>query len=188
MLKCPRCGAQVEVSAAVTPRCGTCHFPEPDSRPASRPGASARLARPAVERLQRPLGVTIVALLGLLGGAIAAALGTLLIVAGSSLLAGYRPDSALATYFSALGILFGPVIATMGALQFLIALGLWRGRGWAWTLEMIHLTLYAVVGLRGLLLGSNQRVGSVLVTCLLAWYFFTPRVKAYFGRAQVAVA
>lgn len=177
----------VEVGAAVTPRCGSCHFPEPDSRPAARPGASARLVRPAAERPERPLGVTIVAALGLLGGTIAAGSGTLLILAGSRL-AGYRPDSALAAYFSALGLLFGPVLAAMGALEFLVALGLWRGRGWAWTLEMIHLTLYAVIGVRGLLLGSQHRIGSVLVTCLLAWYFFTPGVKAYFGRTRVATA
>jgi hypothetical protein len=188
MLKCPRCGAMVEVSAGVTPRCGTCNFPEPDTRPAPRPGGSARLDRPAAARPRRPLGVSIFAALGLLGGTLVGGLGALLMLAGGSLFAGFRPESPVGAYLAGVGPLFGPVIATMGLLQVLIALGLWRGRGWAWTLEMIHLTLYAVLGVRGLLIGSNPRVGGVLVTCLLAWYFFTPGVKAYFGRAQAATA
>jgi hypothetical protein len=185
MLKCPRCGALVEVSAAVTPRCGTCDFPEPDARPAQRP--AARLTPPVAERPKRPLGVAILAGLGLLGGTLAGGLGALLML-GSPLLAEYRPQGAIGAYASALGVAFGIVLAALGALHFIVALGLWRGRGWAWTLEMVQLTLYAVVGVRGLLIGANTRVGHLLVTCSLAWYFFTPGVRALFGRAQPATS
>jgi hypothetical protein len=121
LLKCPRCGVMVEVSASASPQCATCNFSGPDTRPA--PGAPA------------------------------------------------TPPPAPPTHAGS-GIV--------------VALGLWRGRSWAWTLQLILLALQALSAGSGLTHGSALALPGLALIGLLGWYFFTPGVKAYFGWIEVA--
>jgi len=182
LLKCPRCGVMVEVSASASPQCATCNFPGPDTRPAPGTPATPPPAPPthaASGRRARPIGVAILAILGFVGGGVLAASGALAAIAGTSLFADQSNR-----LFGVLCLFVGPTLAFVGALHIVVALGLWRGRSWAWTLQVILLALQALSAGSGLT--HAVALPGLALTGLLGWYLFTPGVKAYFGRIEVA--
>ena len=184
LLKCPRCGAMVEASVSPRPRCAACNFPEPDTRPVrswpATPLGVAPLASAPSDRHARPIGVAILAVVGLVAGVRDAGAGSLAAAAGSSLLTGARSEQILGAIFLSVG----PVIAALGTLQIIAAVGLWKGRSWAWTLQITLLGLHALSASFRLLHGSAAALPGLVVTLSLGWYFLRPGVKAYFGCAD----
>jgi hypothetical protein len=80
---------------------------------------------------QRPIGVTIIAILSGLAGIAE-------IVGGLGLMAlGAIAGGAGAGIFGALTAVFGGVLALIGLITLGVAVGLWRMRGWAWWVAMI---------------------------------------------------
>lgn len=130
------------------------------------PPPPAEQPRPA-----RPLGVTIVAVLQFLGGA-------LLILAGAVL-------AALPQLLApGLGYLFGGLgafVMIIGALALIIGWGLWTGKSWAWWLTVILEALGLVFSLLSLALGDPTGIVSLIIAAIILYYFFKPHVKAFFG-------
>jgi uncharacterized membrane protein len=134
---------------------------------------------------QRPVGVSVIAVLEALGGVllfILAAFFAALSTAGSSLQdlietysASYIPNVGDLITAIALGIAAFFVI--LGILAFVSAYGLWTGKGWAWYLSVILL----IIGLIFSLLSLPGGIIGLIIGGLILWYFFRPYVKAFFG-------
>ncbi|MDQ4073407.1 MAG: hypothetical protein M3162_03780, partial [Thermoproteota archaeon] len=64
----------------------------------------------------RPLGVTIIAILAVIGG-----------------IGSFFNGLAVITIIPFLGIIIGAILVIIGLAYFAVAYGLWKGLSWAWT-------------------------------------------------------
>lgn len=143
--------------------------------------------------MKRPIGITILAVLYFLSG---------LAILGMQV-AFYRQlneglgNVGVSAVVAQLGILF------LAALGLAAGTGMWLAKRWGWWLGAFYLTysvarsINALIALPGLLeavggsAGSGAKYyikygGRVVIHSLICWYFFTPKVEAYFGVADIS--
>ena len=154
----------------------------------------------------RPIGVTIIAILTIIGGAFSLIFGIGLITLGAVLptlppsvfnqsqLQGNltdgqapippgTPPMALQSLLGGLGIAFGAVLVAIGVVSFIVAYGLLKGRGWAWTVTII-LSIISIVW-NAITIATAANFGgiiSIIISAIIIYYLYRPHVKAYFGK------
>lgn len=128
--------------------------------------------------MQRPTGVTILAILAFIAACFMLLGGLLLTVAGTVIGAMANP------LFAALGAFGGILIIILGALYALVGYGLWTLKSWAWILTVVLAGLGFAFNLLQLLAGdiAGGLVGFI-VNGVVLWYMMQPQVKTAFGRA-----
>jgi lysylphosphatidylglycerol synthetase-like protein (DUF2156 family) len=109
----------------------------------------------------RPLGVTIIAILAILGG-----IGSL--VGGIALVA--------------IIPILGAALIIIGLAYFGVAYGLWKGLKWAWIITLIVTIIAFISGLGSIIVGNVGAVIPVIINGIIIYYLFQPNVKAYFGK------
>lgn len=130
--------------------------------------------------MERPFGVTILAILALIEAlgcfAIAGLIGTLFAWLESS----WTAYGLGASPFAGIGLAVTAIAAIIGLLYLLIAWGLWTGKGWAWLVMMI----FAILGLIGSIIGLIAFVGVIplIINIIILYYLTRPHVKAFFGK------
>jgi len=131
--------------------------------------------------VERPLGISALAVLSIIGGVLA-------LVAGAEVLWG-----ASAPHVYGYGPLTGPVVTVSGALISLIGIfflveswGMWSARGWAWTLGIITGAIAVISSAFQIMLGDLASVLGLLIDLYILWYLWQPHVRKYFGRANRA--
>lgn len=114
---------------------------------------------------QRPVGVTMIALLAILGGIafLVSGLGTLILV-------------------PLLGIFIGGGLFILGLAYFLMAYGLWNGTGWAWTLTLILSAIGIIVGIGSIVVGNIGSIFHTIINAIIIYYLYRPNVKAFFNK------
>lgn len=126
---------------------------------------------------QRPLGVTVIAI-------VLAVSGVFQVLVGTEAL-GYTNlglgDVANATDIS------GWAAIISGALSIIGGFGLFTLAGWAWMLAIVILGIRIVADLLTIVtLGLNDlgvgAVTNIVISALILWYFFRPNVRTAFGR------
>jgi hypothetical protein len=156
--------------------------------------------------MSRPLGVTIIAILQIIGGVIMLIFGIGLIILGAvvptlppsvfnqtdiqgNLTAAQIPippsDSPMAvqTFLGGLGIAFGVVLVAIAIVSFVVAYGLLKGKGWAWTVAIILSIISIVWNAITLVTAANfGGIISIIISGIILYYLFRPHVKAYFGK------
>jgi hypothetical protein len=113
---------------------------------------------------ERPFGVTIIAILAVLGGVGSILLGFIVLI------------------IPILGIILGGIFVIIGLSYFVVAYGLWDGRSWAWILTVLISALGIVVGLVSIIIGTGGSILYIIVNAIIIYYLFKPDVKAYFGK------
>ena len=132
---------------------------------------------------QRPFGVTILAALETLLG-ILFLLGVLALVVARFRLSDVIPQVRLfPVRFSVVMIL----LFMLGAIDFVLAYGLWNGSSWAWKISLI----FAVVGIALFIFSIFLRPGigeitSLIINVLALYYLMHPRVQAYYRKDSAA--
>jgi uncharacterized membrane protein (DUF2068 family) len=109
---------------------------------------------------RRPLGVTIIAILLILGGLIWLVSGLILLI-----------------------ILVGIVFLALGIAYLVMAYGLLKGRGWAWTISLILSGIGVIAGIYHI--AQNNLGGgivSIIINGVIIYYLYRPNVKAFFGK------
>jgi hypothetical protein len=129
------------------------------------------------------MGVTIIAILAILVGAVGL-IGGIAIATFSSLFAGigFGVGGLLAT----LGFVIAGVVIFFGFIWLLTGWGFLNGKGWARTLGMI----FSILSLLGTIVvaasGSIGGIVGVVILILMLYYLFTPPVKAFFTNGPSA--
>jgi hypothetical protein len=136
--------------------------------------------------MARPVGVTILAVLAIIGGIALLCLGGVALL-GSSAISGAVAASGQATTVSAGALqVSGGISAVLGVLYLVLGVGLLQLRGWAWMLGVGLSIVSLVAGVVEIAVKystiSNQIVGMIFSIIILV-YLFTPKVRAAFGRA-----
>lgn len=107
----------------------------------------------------RPLGVTIIAILTAIGGLIFLSTGLGLLIIG-----------------------FGFILLVLGIAYLVMAYGLWNGRRWAWTITLILSGIGIIVAIATIVAGNVSAVINVIIHAVVIYYLYRPNVKAFFGR------
>ncbi len=113
----------------------------------------------------RPLGVTIIAILAVIGG-----------------IGSFFSGMAVIVLIPVIGIIFGGIFVIIGLSYFVVAYGLWKGLNWAWIITLIVSVIGIVVGLGSLVVGNIGAIFHIIVNAIVIYYLYRPNVKAYFGK------
>jgi uncharacterized membrane protein (DUF2068 family) len=118
--------------------------------------------------MDRPTGVTILAILAFLNGllAILGAITVMYLGIGTGL-----------------GII-GIFILALGILSIIYGWGLWTLKSWAWILAIIGSVLGLIANIAAAVSSGDysSNLLSAIINAIIVWYLFRPEVKAAFGR------
>jgi uncharacterized membrane protein HdeD (DUF308 family) len=107
----------------------------------------------------RPLGVTVIAILTIIGGIIFLVSGLVLLIIG-----------------------IGIILLALGIAYLVMAYGLWKGKGWAWTITLILSAIGIIVAIVSIATGNVGAIISIIINGVIIYYLYKPNVKAFFGK------
>jgi len=154
-----------------------------------------------MQKQSRPRGVTIIAILIIIAGVLSLLIGIGLVAIGPFIM-NVSPNSNLGSQIEPqiLGlvfVVFGAISLALGVANLVMAYGLWKGKGWAWTISIIVLFIGISVDIISLSTtsagvlsntGSNllgnivSGIVSIGISAFIAYYLYRPHVKAYFSK------
>jgi hypothetical protein len=93
------------------------------------------------------------------------------------------PPMALQSLLGGAGIAFGAVLVALAVVSFVVAYGLLKGRGWAWTVTLILSIISIVWNAITIVTAANfGGIISIIISAVIIYYLYRPHVKAYFGK------
>jgi hypothetical protein len=117
--------------------------------------------------MSRPLGVTIIGILWILGGLLTA------MVAGLG-------GAALAVIgLGAVGAMVGVVFVIIGLVLIALGIGCFKGWPWVWPVGVIFTIIALIINLLSILANPAVIIG-IIFDIIILWYLFQPQVKAWF--------
>jgi len=81
-----------------------------------------------------------------------------------------------------IGIAFGIVLLAIAIVSFVVAYGLLKGLGWAWTVTVILSIISIVFNAISIATGNIAAIISIIISGIIIYYLYRPHVKAYFGK------
>ena len=137
----------------------------------------------------RPTGVTIIAILNIIGG-IVMLIGGLVLIAAGTFIPSLPPSALEGSDLSGvpLGFLGGGAIAVgafiiaLGIVSFIVAYGLMKGLGWAWTVTIVLSIISIISNAISIASGNFGGIVSIIISGVILYYLYRPHVKAYFGK------
>ncbi len=140
--------------------------------------------------MQRPTGVTVIALLHFLGAGLLVLCG-LMMFAGGGFLATMAGSSAARTMLAGMGVFLGILFLAFAALGLFIGIGLWKLKNWARVLTIVLNAIslvFAVLALFGALMhfSIGLFIGVLIraaIALIIILYLLKPDVKKAFGAA-----
>jgi hypothetical protein len=166
------------------------------------------------EERKRPTGVTIIAILMIIGGILTLIGGIALVIVGP-LISQYGVNNPSNTFednmysnfnstdisststflsiFSGFLSIIGIGLIVLAIVNFIVAWGLLKGKGWAWSISVIVTIISLVIGIIFVVFNGvagdissiiGQIVG-VVINGIILWYLYRPNVKSYFGKVKI---
>lgn len=135
---------------------------------------------------QRPMGITILAVLAFIGG-ILGICGGLSGIVGASFLGGLAASvgASNATALGGMLVVYSIIALAFAVADLVFGFGAWTLKPWAWMLGMVLFGLNIVFQLVAVVAGWST-VGGVLISLVISgviiYYLLTPDVKKAFGR------
>ena len=122
----------------------------------------------------RPFGVTLIAVLTIIGGIAFLASGiqqnSSSVSIGNSNIISWT-ISRNRCRFLALGIVY-----------FVMAYGLLKGKGWAWTITLVLSYIGIALGFVSIATGHIGAIFGVIINAVIVYYIYRPKVKSFFGK------
>jgi hypothetical protein len=128
--------------------------------------------------MQRPTGVTILAVLAALGGIFGILAGLALLGLGSFV---------AATGLGGLAFVFGLIVLVIGIAELALAYGFWTAKPWAWQYGILLQVVSVLVAVVEVVLGYATISGviiGIVVAGIIVYYLNTPDVRRYFGAPE----
>ncbi len=146
----------------------------------------------------RPTGVTIIAILNIIGGIIMLIIALGLTIAGAilpfvpqsefqqqqqNLTANDINLSQIPPSLVGVGLLaIGGILLAIGIVSFVVAYGLLKGKRWAWTLTVILSIISIVLAAISIAAGNIPSMINIIISVIILYYLYRPHVKAFFGK------
>lgn len=147
-------------------------------------------------KAERPLGITILAVLAIIGGILAfiggitmAAVSTMVnnpdirdMIRDAMISVGITDVDAVLEILVTVLIVAGAIILIMGLGGIVVGWGFWAGKQWAWIVGVIFYIVGIVISAVGMVWSLTNVIG-VIIGVVILYYLFRPNVKAWFGKA-----
>jgi Predicted membrane protein (DUF2127) len=127
--------------------------------------------------MQRPTGITVLAILAAIGGVFGILGGLALISVGTVV--------ATSSGLGGLAAVLGLIALAYGILSLVLAYGFWTLQPWAWTLGVGLEVAGIVINVLQYINNTSALGGtifSIAINAIVLWYLYQPNVKAAFGR------
>jgi len=142
-----------------------------------------------LEKPSRPLGISILVIVEVIGGVVMLIIGGVLLFGAKSVAFEMSLQGLVSGTISDLEFLFaflGIILLVSGAISLVLSWGLWNGKGWARTIMLILAGLgiissAALISLNPSLVGMNPVI-NIIVQAVIVYYLYRPQVKAYFRK------
>jgi hypothetical protein len=143
-----------------------------------------------LEIKKRPTGVTVIAILVIIGG-------ILLLLAG---IAPVAVGSLFLSQITGLGfVIIGSIILAVGIGYLAVSYGLLKGKRWAWTITVVLLFIGIAIDVASIIFGSfainmnisnflsanSGSVASIIISIIILYYLYSPHIKSYFGKMSM---
>lgn len=122
----------------------------------------------------RPLGVTILAIIGIISGILTIIFAGMLVALFSVIPIELEDVGPLFSLILTFGSTF---LVIIGLVTLVISYGLWKGASWAWWIYVILLAL----GIVSSLLSLPEGIIGIVINGIIIYYMTRPHVKNYFG-------
>jgi uncharacterized membrane protein (DUF2068 family) len=76
----------------------------------------------------------------------------------------------------------GAALIALGIAYFVMAYGLWKGKGWAWTITLILSFIGIALGIASIAVGNIGAIFHLIINIIVVYYLYRPYVKAFFGK------
>ena len=165
---------------------------------------------------KRPTGVTVIAILMIIGGILTLIGGIALMVVGP-LISQYTASETSSTFennmnsnfnfnstdisntnnvlsvFSGYLSIIGVGLIALAIVNFIVAWGLLKGKGWAWSISVIVTVISLVIGIifvvfnvvAGDISSIIGQIVGMVINGIILWYLYRPNVKSYFGKVKI---
>jgi lysylphosphatidylglycerol synthetase-like protein (DUF2156 family) len=132
------------------------------------------------QQKHRPLGVTIIAILTIIGGLAFLASGIAAVTVAPFLSSnGINNNSMLTPVISAVT---GVGLLILGLAYFVMAYGLLKAKGWAWTITVCLSCIGIALGFISVVTGHIGSIFSIVINGIILYYIYRPNVKSFFGK------
>lgn len=154
---------------------------------------------------KRPIGVTIIAILTIIGGILLLFGGIALVtlapiinqinvvdnnnMSNSSITLNINgtnvtiPNNTVFILGGFMGVI-GAVFIVIGIASFVVAWGLLKGKAWAWIVTIIITIISIVLNIISIIAGSIESILGLIINGIIIYYLYRPSVKSYFGRIK----
>ena len=148
------------------------------------------------ENKHRPFGVTILAILTIIAGIAFLANGvTAATIAPSLSVTNTSHNSTFSTTGSSaiipqsllvgLSVGAGVALLALGIAYFVMAYGLLKGKGWAWTITVLLSYIGIALGFVSIVTGHIGAVFGIIINAVIVYYIYRPKVKSFFGKTAI---
>jgi len=140
------------------------------------------------QQKQRPLGVTIISVLTILGGIGFLATGIVPLVT-TPFLSDIGIDSNVSpAVLVGLSSGIGIALIVLGLAYFVMAYGLWKGKGWAWSITVVLSFIGIALGVVSIVTGNIGAIFHVIINAVILYYLYRTHVKMFFGKTTEQAA
>jgi ABC-type Fe3+ transport system permease subunit len=165
------------------------------------------------QKMERPIGVTVIAILVVIVGIMSLFGGIPLVILGAFLSTSFTDVSTgspfVGSLFGVLSAGLGAVLLVVGVGYIIMSYGLLKGKGWAWTITIILTLIGIAINIISAITGgvSNMStinsmngdansftygiVGSVIgiaISIAIIYYLYRPRVRLFFGKTSSKIS
>ena len=126
--------------------------------------------------MARPLGITILGILHLIGGAASLVMATM----GAAMLGVSGSMGYFGMFSAALGGVFLIIFGILAVIEFVIAGALFSGKPWGRLIVIVLSVIGLVMGLASIV-GNPFSILNIILDVFVLWYMWRPHVIAYFN-------
>ena len=131
---------------------------------------------------QRPIGITIIAILMIIGGLILLFTGIAPLFLGPLISLDSDGSSNALGFLITIG---GLVLVALGIASLIVSWGLLKGKGWARTITLIISIIAIIFGIISLVSSQDLiHIIEIIVYGIIIYYMFTDKVKLFFGKVK----
>ena len=131
---------------------------------------------------RRPTGITIIAVLMIIGGLVLLFTGITPLFIGPLISIGSDYSTSALGFLITIG---GLVLVVLGIASLVVSWGLLKGKGWARTTTLIISIIAIIFAIISLASSSDLiHIISVIIYGIIIYYMFTNKVKLFFGKVK----
>jgi hypothetical protein len=142
-----------------------------------------------LEIKKRPIGVTIIAILIIIGGILLLLAGIGGVAVGSLFISSQITGLVF--------VIIGAILLAVGIGYIVVSYGLLKGKRWAWTITVVLLFIGIAINVVSIiifgyftfdtdtssfLITNSGSIAGIIISVIILYYLYRPHVKSYFGK------